>query len=258
MRPPLGRGTSPPHPAPFTGHVSVSLSASILSGFSWCQGSGRPWLAQALTSSSHPRPRPQGKSLTHSSSQMKTEMHVSVCPEARVLGSTMGGGSWKKSSGCFRGGCASDFPALLSFSAPKGEVTDPWDHFLTGSPCQATSLLQLLITLLGSSDNSHQALNAKHVASVVLHTSHASSFNPQSNPGHSPIIIPGLGGLRVSVTCLPTRVDAWARVQGLKHQSQHFPASSPPLHPIIPLLSEARVLALTSTMELVMSLLKPL
>lgn len=234
--------------------VCLSLSASILSGFSWCQGSGRPWLAQALTFSSHPRPRPQVKSLTHSSSQMKTEMHVSVCPEARVLGSTMGGGSWEKPSGCFRGGCPSDFPALLSFSAPKGEVTDPWDHFLTGSPCQATSL----ITLLGSSDNSHQALNAKHVASVVLHTSHASSFNPQSNPGHSPIIIPGLGGLRVSVTCLPTRVDAWARVQGLKHQSQHFPASSPPLHPIIPLLSEARVLSLTSTMDLVMSLLKPL
>lgn len=254
MQPPLGRGTSPPSPAPFTGHVSVSLSL--------CQHSVRLFLVprfwEALAGSGSDLllpPSPQAPSqVPHAFQQPNEDRDACVCPEARVLGSTMGGGSWEKPSGCFRGGCPSDFPALLSFSAPKGEVTDPWDHFLTGSPFQATSL----IALLGSSDNSHQALNAKHVASVVLHTSHASSFNPQSNPGHSPIIIPGLGGLRVSVTCLPTRVDAWARVQGLKHQSQHFPASSPPLHPIIPLLSEARVLSLTSTMDLVMSLLKPL
>ena len=145
----------------------VCLSASILSSASWCQGSGRPWLAQALAFSSHPHPRPQGKSLTHSSSQMKTEMPVSVCPEASVLGSTMGGDSWKKPSGCCRGGWSSDFPALLSFSAPKLGDDGPLGSFSTRLSLPGHSPASAPYHITCSSANSHQALNANHVASAV-------------------------------------------------------------------------------------------
>lgn len=156
----LGKSELPSSLAPSIGHVS--LSASILSSSSCAkvlEGPGCPG------SSSHLAPGPRVSPFMQSSVfKMKTEMHVSVCPEAPCWAPWAG--PVGNPSGCCRGGCSSDFPALLSFSAPKFPECDrPLGSFSTRFLLPGHSpLLQLLITSLVAALNSHQALNANHVA----------------------------------------------------------------------------------------------
>lgn len=73
---------------------------------------------------------------------------MSVCPEAACWAAPWAGPAGKSPQGAAGAAALLISQPFSHFQPPSREVTDPWDHFLPGSPCRATSLLQLLITSL--------------------------------------------------------------------------------------------------------------